>query len=95
MVECILPEELPAEFVLLIPKQREAVKKMMVKGTISSYTLAEDRSKLWIVFKSDTKEKAADSFESLPLAKFMTYHLAETAVHRIVSHVQVHYLCMN
>ena len=81
MIELKLPTDLTEEFVALIPEQRALVDRMMTKGIILSYSLAVDRSKLWIIITGDSEEDVLGKLYKLPLTKFMDAHIQRLSFH--------------
>ncbi len=71
LVEMSLPE-MTEEFMELIPAQRAFVNECMMKGTILSYSLAEDRSKLWIVFAAKSRVELMKVLHKFPVIKYVT-----------------------
>ncbi|MDP2385667.1 MAG: muconolactone Delta-isomerase family protein [Bacteroidota bacterium] len=80
-VEIILINSLSPEFMALIPSQRKKVNKLMDEGTIVSYSLALDRSKVWMVMSAKDTETIMDVLASFPLIKFMKPDIHELAFH--------------
>lgn len=78
-----LPEYLTDEFVSLIPQQRAQVDTLMIKGVVSSYCLAFDRSKLWITLHADSEDHAREIIASFPLARFFRTKLYPLAFHNM------------
>jgi hypothetical protein len=66
-------------FSQLIPEQRKKVDELMNAGTIISYGLAMDRSRLWIVFEAKNLEEVYDALRSFPLYDFMKPDVFELA----------------
>ncbi len=81
MIDIDLPEQLDSEFLALIPAQRAKINQLMTKGMISSYSLALDRSKLWVVLLSESEAEAWEVYETFPLADYMNPSLVELAFH--------------
>jgi len=82
MVTIDLPAVLTGKFFALIPEQRRRVDELMAEGRILAYTLAVDRSRLWVTVRADTKGEVVDLINSMPLGKFMTAAIQELAFHR-------------
>jgi muconolactone delta-isomerase len=76
MVEILLPEEMDDSFFNLIPRHRAVVNKLIEQGTISSYSINQERSRGWIMFKAD-QESAVKSY----LREFPIYHLIKCKIH--------------
>ena len=67
MVEVTLPESLTQEFMMLIPSQREYIDDMFNRGIISGYTLAMDRSKLWVTFVAKNVREVRQVMDAFPI----------------------------
>ena len=72
LVEMFLPE-FTEEFVELIPAQREYIDKCLSQGSIRSYSLAGDRSKLWIVFTAKSEMEMKRILNRFPVIRMVTY----------------------
>jgi len=81
MVELDIPKMLPNSFVDLVPKQREVIAQLLKENKIISYTLAVDRSKLWIIMNSSNKSEVMDILDILPLTKYLTFQIFELMFH--------------
>lgn len=81
MVTCDLPEELTEEFMNLIPEQRQEVNKLFQNGVFTSYTLALDRSKLWITLFQEDEEKVMEILAQLPLMPYFRVEIYPLAFH--------------
>jgi hypothetical protein len=79
MVEVNLPESLTQEFILLIPKQREFIDDMFNKGVIANYTLAMDRSKLWVTMVVPTVRDVRQILDDFPIAEHIEYTIHQLA----------------
>lgn len=83
---CIdFPTELTHEFISLIPKQRTRVDELMDEGKILHYSLAIDRSKLWVTVVAQSENRALDIIASFPLIHFMKPEIFELAFHNSIS----------
>ncbi|MDB4286116.1 muconolactone Delta-isomerase family protein [bacterium] len=80
-----LPDALNQEFLSKIPAQREKINKLMGEGVISSYTLAKDRTRLWVTVKAESEDEAYDVFESFPLYDFMDGELIPLMFHQSIN----------
>jgi muconolactone delta-isomerase len=85
MADVNFPQPLPEEFIALIPKQRKAVNDFMNEGVINTYSLALDRSKLWIIVFAESEKATTEYLSSLPLFKFMNIKIHELAFHENAS----------
>ena len=72
-----LPDIFSPRFISLIPEQRATVNEMMNEGTILSYALAEDRSKLWIVMSAKEEAEVLRNIARFPLARYMKPEIKE------------------
>lgn len=85
MIEIDLPEDPGPEFFSLIPEQRAAINQMMEDGKILSYSLSEDRAKLWVVVAAESEFEALDYVADFPMVAFMTPFVTELMFHNMVS----------
>ena len=80
MVECILAP-FSLEMQEQIPRQRMIVDRLFNQGVLITYTLAADRSKLWIVIQADNESELLQYIESLPMTKYCDYNYCEIMFH--------------
>lgn len=71
MVEILLPETFTPEFFKLIPRQQEAIAKQFKEGKITSYSLNEDRSKLWTTALANDEQGVMDLLAEWPMIHYM------------------------
>lgn len=95
MVELTLPEILSKEYILQIPKQKKLINKLILKGIISSYTVAYDRSRIWIVVKVKSISSCKKVLQMMPIYRFTNCSIYEIAIHKIISQIHMHHLCLN
>lgn len=81
MVEFELPEVMTEEFMALIPQQRYVINQMLAEGTIKSYSLSMDRSRLWVILAAASEFEAMEIITTFPLSDYMTPHLSELMFH--------------
>lgn len=81
MVEFSVPLQDFEQFSSLIPEQISQVARLMSKGTIVSYTLSIDRSKLWMVTNAGSESELLYTINSLPLSPFFHYSYQELLFH--------------
>ncbi|MCK9409321.1 MAG: hypothetical protein WCX28_00550 [Bacteriovoracaceae bacterium] len=81
MVEIRLPYEPTQEFFSLIPAQRAMVIDLLMKRKFLSYTLAADRSKVWIVMVAESEADARVLLEKQPMDKYFGYLFTELMFH--------------
>ncbi len=83
---CIeLPTEITEEFVSLIPKQRKKIDELMDEGKILHYSLANDRSKVWVTLVAASENRVMDILATFPMIHFMKPEIFELAFHNSVS----------
>lgn len=71
MVEIELPETFTPEFFSLIPNQQATIAQQFSEGKVSSYTLNEERSKLWTMIVAKDEEGVMDVLAEWPMIHFM------------------------
>ncbi|MBL0328914.1 MAG: hypothetical protein IPP64_05720 [Bacteroidetes bacterium] len=85
MISISLPTELTEEFILLIPKQRKRIDELMDEGKVLHYSLALDRSQVWVTLIAGSEKKAMDLLATFPLIHYMKPEIFELAFHNSVS----------
>ena len=85
MISIQLPRELTQEFISLIPKQRARINELMDKGKVLQYSLAIDRSQLWVIVFAKSESRAMDIISTFPLIHFMKPQIYELAFHNSIS----------
>jgi muconolactone delta-isomerase len=81
MVEFDLPEVLNPKFLSKVPQQRKKIDELMALGKVRSYSLSEDRSKLWMVIVADTEDDVLDILEEMPLNYMMDNQITPLMFH--------------
>ena len=81
MVEVILPEVFTQEFANLIPSQRARINDLFNEGSIRSYSLAMDRSLVWVVFVAESLEAVSDMLDTFPVMPYCSYNIHELMFH--------------
>ncbi len=84
MVIMRLPQQLPGDFLSLIPEQREYVASLLERGTLSSYALALDRSRIWTTVRASSDEEVMAIVDHFPLRRYLSYDIIELAFHNSV-----------
>jgi hypothetical protein len=74
LVEMMLPELLTEDFLMKIPEHRMIINKYMSEGIITSYALAEDRSKIWATINADSELELMNIINSFPLRNSLKVH---------------------
>jgi len=85
MVNIDLPKEVNFEFISLIPHQRALVNKMMQEGTILSYALSSDRTKLWTTVLAESEDEVITIISKFPLIEYMRFEISELMFHQSVN----------
>lgn len=75
MVEIKLPEVLSEEFLALIPEQVDQVNKLIADKKITSYTLNNNRSRLWTTVEADSEEEVVEIISTFPLIQWMKFEI--------------------
>ncbi len=79
LAEIHFPVYMSNELIDVIPKQRALVNKLFQQGIISTYSLALDRSKLWVIFNCASESEAVEYLEKFPIASYVEYIIHELA----------------
>ena len=74
-----MPDTLTEEFILLIPQQREYLDNMFNRGVIANYTLAMDRSKLWVTMVVQSAKDVRQIMDDFPIADYIEYTVHQLA----------------
>jgi len=78
-----LPEQLNAEFISLIPRQRAFIDRLLEEGIVRSYSLSRDRSRVWGVVRGESEQGVRDLVDEFPLRKFVDVEIVELAFNNI------------
>lgn len=81
MIEFDLPEAPDEEFFSLIPRQRYVINNLMAEGVIKSYSLAVDRSRLWVIAQAESEFAVMEIIADMPLSPYMTPVVSELMFH--------------
>ena len=79
LVDVDLPDELSDEFIALIPEQRAQINELMASGSVISYALSIDQSKIWATISAESEQEVLVIMESMPLYDFMSTTIYELA----------------
>lgn len=90
MVEFELPQATAKEFLDKIPQQQQAVEMLMEQGVVKSYSLAQNRSRLWMVVSAQSEFETMRVIGRLPLSRFMIPSIAPLLSHDATVD---HFLC--
>ncbi|MEL6122396.1 MAG: hypothetical protein AAFQ02_07015 [Bacteroidota bacterium] len=83
MVEFDVPP-LSDDLLDLIPDQRDVVDDMFASGKLLSYSLTEDRRKLWAVMLAQSESELIMLIDMLPMTGYMDYNYHELMFHNTV-----------
>ncbi len=81
--DLLYPDDM--EFMTLIPEQRNLINQYFVDGKLVSYSLNQERTRLWAIFKSETEMELISLIDSLPLTRFMDYNYEELLFNNNIS----------
>lgn len=81
MIEFDLPEAPNEEFFSLVPRQRYMINHLMAEGKVKSYSLATDRSRLWMIAEADSEFEVMEMIADMPLSPYMTPLVSELMFH--------------
>jgi muconolactone delta-isomerase len=84
MTEITLPAYLSHELIELIPAQRAHIDKLLQENVVLSYTLAADRSKLWVVVSAKNAASVDKLIAAFPIAEYVQWDITELAFHNSV-----------
>lgn len=79
MVEISLPAYMSSELIAIIPQQRKLVNKLFQQGVITNYSLALDRSKIWVIFNCANILDVSEYLEQFPISPFVDTYIQELA----------------
>lgn len=94
MAEFDIPRNVDQEFFDLIPQQRIVVKDYFDQNILISYSLNQERTKLWAIFLATSPEELITYIEKMPLSSFMTYTVNELMFHEY-SERELPYISLN
>lgn len=81
MIEFDLPDAPDEEFFSLVPRQRYVINNLMAEGKVKSYSLALDRSRLWVIAQADSEFEVMEMIADMPLGPYMTPTVFELMFH--------------
>jgi muconolactone delta-isomerase len=85
IVEIKLPDVIDEEFEMLIPQQRAVINLLIEKKLVSSYSLAADRSKVWVFFDLEKEKQVSNILSQFPIINLVTYQIQELAFYNSAS----------
>lgn len=81
MVEFDLPELFVEKFTHQLTEQRQKIDDFMRQGLVKNYSLALNRSKLWMTVSAYSEFEVMDIISDLPLSEFMVPSIAPLMFH--------------
>lgn len=81
IVDIELPDVITEDFISGIPDQRRVVDRLFQEGRLFSYSLAFDRSKLWIGMNAENEAEVWNILYTFPLVEYMNADIHELAFH--------------
>lgn len=81
MVEFRIPQPIDEDFARQITHQQKNVHELMLEGKIITYTLSEDKKKLWSVMSGDERSDIHNIIHRLPLSRWMKIKINELTFH--------------
>lgn len=81
MVTIYFPEDIDENFDSLIPEHRDYIDLLMTKGIINTYSLASDRSQLWICFNAKNEKEIGKYINNFPIKDYITYEIFPLLFH--------------
>lgn len=81
MIEFELPHAFDEEFMALIPKQRYVINTMLADGRVKAYSLAMDRSRLWVIMTGNSEFDILEQIAQMPLSDYMDPDISELMFH--------------
>ena len=87
MADIDLPDHYSAEFVSLIPEQRATINKLLKKGVILNYSLAMDRSKLWVILEAKDEVEARNIIGSFPIFNHIQVKIFDLMFNQVTANI--------
>lgn len=82
MLEIALPPYLTDDFIGMVSEQQMEVEQLLTEGRIKSFSLALDRSKLWVVIEAVNEGEVLKVVELFPILKKSKVHIQELAFYQ-------------
>src|SRR5437762_682597 len=84
MVEMDLPIPFDEEFLLMVPRQRAMVNRLMNEGIIISYAVSFEKGKLWLTMLADSEAEVFSMISEFPIIRFVETRISKLAFHNSV-----------
>ncbi len=85
MVEVNLPLPFDKQFLSLIPKQMETVRKLMNERIISSYAVSLEEGKLWTTIFAESVDEVTDILMEFPIINHIDFKISKLAFHENIN----------
>ena len=82
LVNAKLPIFLPKELIEILPTHRAYIDELFKKNTLVSYSLADDRSQIWVIVQAKTPEETRKIIQNMPIARWLDVSIHELAFHQ-------------
>jgi muconolactone delta-isomerase len=91
IIDIQIPMNPDEEFFALIPLQRAHIDKLLEQGTVMSYSLSLDRSRLWITMNARSEREAIEILSAFPMFKYFEPTMYPLMFHNnsLMSHLKV------
>jgi muconolactone delta-isomerase len=81
MIDIELPEILDEDFFKQIPHQKDYIKRMMKKGSISTYSFSSVIGKLWVIVHAESLMEVKQIVHSFPIFNYMRFKIYPLLFH--------------
>ncbi len=75
MIEATIPTEWTKNFIGKIPEQKEMLEDLVDEGKLEFYSLALDRSKLWMLIKAEDEQEVEEILAEFPIYDEMEFEI--------------------
>ena len=86
MAEVYLPHVIPQDLINLIPAQRAQINKLFEDGSLRSYSLSWDRSRLWVVLVAESEHGAYEILDQMPIMPYCNAEVYQLMFHDMATH---------
>lgn len=95
MINIDLPEYFDDKFLSKIPAQRKQISHLMNQNIIQSYSLSEEKDKVWIIVNAENEKDVKQALYTLPLIDWMSFHIHPLTLHQKAIKIQVPSFSLN
>lgn len=81
MVDIDLPEYLDEEFLELLPFQKIHISELMSRGIITTYSMSNDKSKVWTTVHANSEREVGEIVAAFPLSSYFIL-----SIHQLEDH---------